>query len=155
MGGRYTKAEKLAAIQRCAAETGKVPLRHKNYGNWYRMAPDRRLLPSANSVGPTAPDFVALCEEAGIAASHSSSNRDSYVKPGYTRPMLLDVVRVFVDDIHPAPPTRAAYSEWREVQARHVPVDSTLLNRFGSWASLMDKLDVQLPPSDFTHPMML
>ena len=68
MPNGYSRAEKVAAVQRCAAEVGKVPLCFGDYKAWHASAPDRRSLPSGVAIGRGA-DFVALCDEAGVASS--------------------------------------------------------------------------------------
>ena len=135
----YSHEAKIAAIRRCAEETGEQALWLSCYQYWHRSVPDRATVPSVDVVGPTAV-FSRLCEEAGV--EFFLSKQPKYGRnPDYTRRMKLDAIRQFVEAVHPQRPTLTGYVAWRETQPGPLPSETAIQRSF-TWAAAMEELGV-------------
>lgn len=132
---QYSHESKVAAVRRCAAETGQQALWLSRYGHWHRSIADRAFVPSSQVMGPTAA-LEALCEEAGVEfVRRRPSNLGR--NPAYTRRMKLDAVQQFADAVHPEALTRDRYEAWRKTQPGPVPSPAALKGTFGTWGNVL------------------
>ena len=142
----YTSAEKVAAIQRCASETGHVPLVLDQYRKWRESSLDRRRLPSQRAIGQVS-DFLELCAEAGVQAEDGTSGPGHRgEKPRYSRLMMLEIAQRFVEETSPAKPTSVSYQKWRSAQTEPVPNVGSLAASFGGWKKLMSSFGIDSVP---------
>ena len=142
MGGPYTEADKVAAVKRCAAETGKVPLRLSDYLSWRLSVSDRRSLPDRGTLDQ-ATGFVAICEKAGVVAARRQGTNTGRTVPNYSRAGMLRAVQMFVDETYPEPPSANVYDVWRKAQDVSMPSRKTIYRNFGDWRELMHELGVE------------
>ena len=134
----YSHADKIAALRRCADETGEKALWLARYRRWHRSIPDRATVPSIDVVGPTAV-FAVLCEEAGV--EFFLSKQPKYGRnPDYTPRVKLNAIRQFAEVIHPETPTLTGYKVWRVTQPGPLP-SATAFSRSFTWDEVMEELD--------------
>ena len=143
----YGHEAKVAAVRRCAAETGEQALWRSRYEKWHQSITDRAFVPSCQVVGSTV-EFEALCAEAGVEfVRRKPSNLGR--KPAYTRRMKLDAVQQFADAVHPQALTRDRYEAWRKTQPGPVPSPAALKGTLRIWDNVL-----KLVNPDYVAPVV-